>query len=84
MECLFRYFSTPHPQAKVVLVLTLNYGQGKVNNTKHQNKQEEQMFRQLTFKCKSTKTAYVGHTKHTVLDLFNVCSNHALSNYSGQ
>ena len=24
------------------------------------------------------------HTKHTVLDLFNVCSNHALINSSGQ
>ena len=24
------------------------------------------------------------HTKHTVLDLFNVCSNHAPLNYSGQ
>ena len=24
------------------------------------------------------------HTKHTVLDLFNICSNHAPQNYTGQ
>ena len=36
-----------------------------------------------------TKKSYVSsrhisHTKHTLLDLFNVCSNHTPLNYSGQ
>ena len=48
------------------------------------------MPRQLTFKCKITRhVSYVSlihtsHTKHAVLDLFNMSTNHATFNYSGQ
>ena len=49
------------------------------------------MLRQLTFKCKININhvsylhwIHTSHTKHTVLDLSNVCSNHAPLNYTGQ
>ena len=52
-------------------------------------KKKEPMPKRLTIKCKITKNraSYVpqihtSHTKHAVL--FNVCSNHTPSNYSGQ
>ena len=49
-------------------------------------KQEQQTFRRLTFKCKITKIVLVIHTshpQHTVLDLLNVCRDHAPLNNSG-
>ena len=63
----------------------------KLISTYKKTQQEEKMLRQLTFKCKVTKIMLVmslkihtSHTKHTVLDLFHVCSNHALLHYSEQ
>ena len=63
--------------------------QKKTKNKKKQ--QEQQTLKQLTFKYKITKIVlvtsfktHISNPKHTVLDLFTVCSNHAPLNYIGQ